>query len=536
MAQSGRADMKSSTKALVLFGTGVISFIVIPGVSQQSIGLTEAVESPMGTFSGVTVEVDFQVNGAGSNIDTIAFWEAPNPIDSLMFVTSKKSNLKLVEVWKYPFGSPSDELTPLTHSCLDQGTNGVEVDQEANLLYVSVTYSSNVCVFSLPGLAHFDTFGSGTPYTTEPNLALLKLPDGAKRLYVSDEDIVYVHDAESGSKLTEFTPLQASNAVEDMVGDDFHQIVLIPDEHGGTGIYPHDPDGSAVTKNGQSHFGDGGIFDADAEGIIIYTCPSDGASDNGEGWIVVSDQITTSRKGNDYEVFDRKTWEYLGNFKLKDASGNYIFNTDGLGSTQQASGAYPAGLFAAVNNDRSVVGVEWDKILAATGLSCETPEPTPTSTLRSRATSTSPATLPPTPTASPTLIPSATQTQTRTPLPTVTASVTPLPTATPTPVPSIRPTRTSTPEPTATHSATPLPSATAIPTAVASATSTPTNSAMPSDLNLDGQVDITDVQLCVNVFMGTETSPEITFRADVNSDGAVNILDVQLIVNTVLGA
>lgn len=59
---------------------------------------------------------------------------------------------------------------------------------------------------------------------------------------------------------------------------------------------------------------------------------------------------------------------------------------------------------------------------------------------------------------------------------------------------------------------------------------------MPSDLNLDGQVDITDVQLCVNVFMGTETSPEITFRADVNSDGAVNILDVQLIVNTVLGA
>jgi hypothetical protein len=43
-----------------------------------------------------------------------------------------------------------------------------------------------------------------------------------------------------------------------------------------------------------------------------------------------------------------------------------------------------------------------------------------------------------------------------------------------------------------------------------------------------------DVQLAVNVFLGTQTDPEIVSRADVNGDGAVNVLDVQLIANIFL--
>ena len=43
-----------------------------------------------------------------------------------------------------------------------------------------------------------------------------------------------------------------------------------------------------------------------------------------------------------------------------------------------------------------------------------------------------------------------------------------------------------------------------------------------------------DVQLCVNVFLGVETDPDVVARADVNGDGAVNVLDVQRIVNVFL--
>jgi hypothetical protein len=47
-------------------------------------------------------------------------------------------------------------------------------------------------------------------------------------------------------------------------------------------------------------------------------------------------------------------------------------------------------------------------------------------------------------------------------------------------------------------------------------------------------VNVLDVQLCVNVFLGVETDPDIVDRADVNRDGRVDVLDVQAIANVVL--
>jgi hypothetical protein len=64
----------------------------------------------------------------------------------------------------------------------------------------------------------------------------------------------------------------------------------------------------------------------------------------------------------------------------------------------------------------------------------------------------------------------------------------------------------------------------------------PTLTAEPAqgDLNADGAVNVLDVQLCVNVFLGVESRPDVVARADVNSDGAVDVLDVQRIANIVL--
>jgi hypothetical protein len=47
-------------------------------------------------------------------------------------------------------------------------------------------------------------------------------------------------------------------------------------------------------------------------------------------------------------------------------------------------------------------------------------------------------------------------------------------------------------------------------------------------------VNVLDIQLCVNVVLGSETNPETIAQADVNGDGVVNVLDVQAIVNAYL--
>jgi hypothetical protein len=54
------------------------------------------------------------------------------------------------------------------------------------------------------------------------------------------------------------------------------------------------------------------------------------------------------------------------------------------------------------------------------------------------------------------------------------------------------------------------------------------------DLDGDGNVNVIDVQLAVNVVIETELDPMVVARADVNEDSRVDILDIQLIVNTIL--
>ncbi|MDF2967688.1 MAG: phytase [Nocardioidaceae bacterium] len=311
----------------------------------------------------VTATADYVATGAGDNVDSIAFWEAPDPVDSQMFVTSKDRSL--LEVWSYPYTADADEQTPLTHPCLearaDSATNGVLVDQETDLLYVASNFSPNVCVFSLPDLTHQKTISSGVTYGLEPNLALITVPRGDKRLYVSDDTLVYIHDASTGAKVGQFAP---AKGLEAMWGDSHDQVLYVPDENTRTGVYAYTPDGTTYTRDGETVFGDNAIFDSDGEGITEYTCPASGPDDGG-GLIVVSDQIDDAEAGNDYEVFDRRTWEYLGTFGLRLPGGALVSNTDGIASTQQSSPQYPDGIFAAIEDDSSVAGAGWDKVLDA---------------------------------------------------------------------------------------------------------------------------------------------------------------------------
>ncbi len=334
------------------------SFTSNPTVGGQS-STAGAVSGPsFESFGTTTLTPTWELEGAGTDIDSIAFWEAPNAAESLMLVTAKGN--QLVEVWRFPFGE-SDELDPLTHSSFasDSQVNGIVIDQQADRLYVAVGGpQSTVVVFSLPTLEYVDEFIRGSvDLDSEPNLAFLPTSAGGT-LYVSATTRVYFHNAATGEPTGTFEPRQG---LETMVADAYHEALYIPDENGGTGVYAYTPDGQPDMRTGDSVFGTT-VFGSDAEGIVLYTCPATGDSDDGRGLIVVSDQL---EELTEFEVFNRLTAEHLGAIQLTGVS-----NTDGVGSTQLPLPGFPLGVFAAVNNDRTVAGIGWDTILAATGLSC----------------------------------------------------------------------------------------------------------------------------------------------------------------------
>ena len=332
----------------------------MPAAQPTSTWMSSPAPDGFKPFDTITVKPDFELNGQGRNVDSIAFWQAPDPHHTLMFITAK--NNQLVEIWKYPF---DNELPPLRHASFGSGTrvNGVAVDQKNNRLYVSVSEpASTVSVFSLPELEFIGEFVEGdVNLESEPNITLLKHTDGQTRVYVSADSIVYIYDGEKGTQIGDFRP---AKGLETLMADDFYQVIYIPDENDKTGIYAYYPDGTPYSRDGTNNFGVGGIFRADAEGIVLYTCPADGSRDNGTGLLIVAEQKSDE---TDFEFFDRQTLDHLGTVRLEGVS-----NTDGIASTQKPLPDYPSGVFVAVNDDTTVVGVDWDKIFDATGLGCGT--------------------------------------------------------------------------------------------------------------------------------------------------------------------
>ena len=53
------------------------------------------------------------------------------------------------------------------------------------------------------------------------------------------------------------------------------------------------------------------------------------------------------------------------------------------------------------------------------------------------------------------------------------------------------------------------------------------------DVNGDGQVDISDVNIVINLMLGKTTDED--YEGDINGDGNVDISDVNLVINYMLG-
>jgi hypothetical protein len=349
---------------LVAWALVAVTFVAWALVAVTFVSLALAACTAPDGFGTVTLAPDFALDGSGSNVDSIAFWEAPDARDTLLLVTAKGN--QRVEVWRYPFAG--HELAPLTHPSFgsDAQVNGIAVDQQSDLLYLAISApESTVAVFSLPERVFVRELDPRLgDLGSEPNLALLRRPDGARWLYVSADDRVGILDAASGAGVGFFEP---SAGLETMAADERQQLLFVPDENGRSGVGVYDPDGRPYRMHEDDRFG-AGVFDADAEGIVLYRCGSDAAGDDGRGFLVVSDQRADR---TEFEFFDRRSGRHLGAMVLEGVS-----NTDGIASTQQALPGLPQGLFAAIDDDTRTVGIGWQRILEATGLGCGEAPPT----------------------------------------------------------------------------------------------------------------------------------------------------------------
>jgi len=54
------------------------------------------------------------------------------------------------------------------------------------------------------------------------------------------------------------------------------------------------------------------------------------------------------------------------------------------------------------------------------------------------------------------------------------------------------------------------------------------------DVNGDGEINISDVNVVISLILGGTADGDTTRRADVNNDGEVNISDVNKIIDTIL--
>lgn len=58
---------------------------------------------------------------------------------------------------------------------------------------------------------------------------------------------------------------------------------------------------------------------------------------------------------------------------------------------------------------------------------------------------------------------------------------------------------------------------------------------LPGDVNLDGKVDVTDVNILINIILGKDDASNYARRAYINDDDTVDISDANMLISTILG-
>ena len=139
--------------------------------------------------------------------------------------------------------------------------------------------------------------------------------------------------------------------VESILLDRVYNRLLIADEHEDQcNIKIYDTEGRFAGQIIPHNY-----FFYEPEGIVLWECEADSS-----GYYLIVDQ---GKINNTFQVFDRKTLEYIGGF-----SGEITRNTDGTAITQKAFGDFRYGAFYPVHNDGSITAISWKDIAGTLGL------------------------------------------------------------------------------------------------------------------------------------------------------------------------
>lgn len=281
-------------------------------------------------------------DGVSGDEDSVAVWVAPNPEESLLFVTHKSSNE--VKVWDIKTGQIVRVLSGFNNP------NGLAVDQTEGTLYVTDRLNYSIKKYVIADIIGGNqnpalVFGNAFAKSKEPMGVTIYHEFGNSYVYATyvGSSVKYIRAFRpNGSLYKEWNMKDVS--LESIKADDENQLVYVADERYAQ-VKVYKPDGTFIRSFGQ------GTFVSEPEGIDVYECGDD-------GYIIVSDQKAAP---TEFEIFDRKNFTNLGRFKINNAD-----DTDGLVIVQESLPNYPEGVLFAQSKDKFIEGVRWERIGNAT--------------------------------------------------------------------------------------------------------------------------------------------------------------------------
>lgn len=337
---------------------------------------TPPAPAPKTAADAVVVEAWISDPVAGDELDSLVAWPTEDGQVWLIATAKATHRLALYDADSgqrlRTVGGPGSAVGQFNRP------NGIAVF--GDLLFVAERDNHRVQAFRLPEFAPLGAFGAEvlrSPY----GLWVHETAPGELELFVTDS---YMADfrtmtlppmaeldgrvkrfqvrVEDGGKLEtrllgQFGDTGAAGAlrmVESIAGDPAHGRLLVAEEDRRVGSTLRDYRLATGTYNGHSL----PVFDADAEGIALWSCSADG------GYWVAVDQLTPTR----FRLFERATLARAGVF-----SGQVTANTDGGTVYAMPTPRFPAGALFALHNDVSLAAFDLRDIARALDLQGDCP-------------------------------------------------------------------------------------------------------------------------------------------------------------------
>ena len=297
------------------------------------------------------------------NVDSPALWHGDDGQNWLL-ATAKEGNV--IIVYDAATGERINQFGQIGSGLGDLSRpNGIAVID--NYAVIAERDNHRIQVFSLPDLKPIGVFGESflrLPY----GLTIDKF-EGKYHLYVTDNyetDDEETPPADSlGQRVHHFAFTIENNQlsaehikafgetsgegilhkVESLLLDRVYNRLFIADEHEEhRNVKIYDVEGNFTGQIIPHNY-----FFYEPEGMVLWECEADSS-----GYYLMVDQ---GKINNTFQVFDRKTLEYIGGF-----GGEITRNTDGIAITQKTFGNFKYGAFYPVHNDGSLTAISWEDI------------------------------------------------------------------------------------------------------------------------------------------------------------------------------